>query len=159
MSKSRDEYLDKMFGVEGVAEMLKEGPQKLAEKLAEAGVQHKSVDEPTPEEAAQKAQENFGALLMQMIESQADILARFDERETAAAQKDMNRDTQFTTLETQLKALADDNTALRQAMKQSPRASESPATIIHDEKTKADIEAKSVVYDPAFPGMNVPLEK
>ena len=122
-------------------------------------MQHKSVDEPTPGEAVQKAQDNFSALLLQMIESQADILARFDERETAADQKDMSRDALFTTLETQLKALANDNASLRQAMKESPRASESPATVIHDEKMKADIAAKSVVYDPAFPGMNVPMEK
>lgn len=159
MSKARDEYLDKLFGVEGVAEMLKEGPQKLAKALEEAGIQHKSIDEPTPEEAAQIAKDNFGALVLQMIESQADILARFDDQQAAAEQKSLAQNTRLDDLQEALKALAADNETLREEMKHSPRASQAAATTVQDDALQAEIENKSTSWDPAFPGMQVPLEK
>jgi len=159
MSKDRDKYLDAMFGVEGVAELLKDGPQKLADALEAAGVQHKSVDEPTPDEAIQQAEQNFSALLLQMIESQADILARFDDQQTATEEKSMAQGTRLDELHTQLKALAADNRNLREEMKQSPRASQAAATEVVDDALKTEIENKATSYDPAFPGMQVPLEK
>lgn len=158
MAKDRNQYLDEMFGVKGVAELLKEGPQKLAEKLAEAGIQHKSVDEPTPEEAAQNAQEKWGSLFLQMIETQADILERLDNQQTATDQKSAAQTTRLDELQTQLKALAEDNRNLREEMQNSPRASQNVDTEVNDDKLKADIKSKSVAYDPAFPGMKVPLE-
>lgn len=159
MAKDRNQYLDNMFGVEGVAELLKEGPQKLAEALQAAGVQHKSTDEPTPDEAIQNAENNFGALLLQMIESQADILARFDDQQTATEQKSLAQNTRLDELHTQLKALAADNETLRAEMKQSPRASQAAATAVDDETLRTEIENKATSFDPAFPGMQVPLEK
>lgn len=159
MSKARDEYLDKMFGVQGVAEMLKEGPEKLAKALAEAGIQGKSVDNPTPEEAAETAKDNFSALLLQMIESQADILARFDDQQTATEEKSLAQNTRLDDLQAQLKAFAADNNNLRAEMRNSPRASETAATQVTDPHLQTEIENKSVTYDPAFPGMKVPLEK
>ena len=159
MSKTRDEYLDNMFGVKGVAELLKEGPQKLAEKLAEAGIQHKSVDQPTAQEAVTTAKENFSALLMQMINDLADTRMEFDKLAETTSQKDMQRDGLFQTLEQQLKALSEDNTKLRAEMANSPRASQAKATIVTDEQAKKDIDSKTMSYDPRWPGMQVPLGK
>lgn len=158
MSKSRDEYLDKMFGVEGVAELLKEGPQKLAEALEAAGVQHKSTDEPTPEEAVQNAENSIGAMIVQMALDIADLHQTLDNNQTATEQKSLAQNTRLDELQTQLKALATDNETLREEMKQSPRASQAAATQVVDESLKTEIENKSVTWDPAFPGMHVPLE-
>lgn len=155
MSKSRDEYLDKMFGVPGVAEMLKEGPEKLAKALAEAGVQHKSVDQPTPEESAQIAKDNFGALVLQMIESQADIMARFDAQQAATEQKSTEQTAALDKLTVQLKALADDNNQLREAMKQAPRASEAPETEVTNPDLAAKVKAQTIKSDGFFGGVLV----
>lgn len=158
MSKSRDEYLDKMFGVAGAAELLKEGPQKLAEALQAAGVQHKSTDTPTPEEAIQTAENNISSLILQMIDVQAAQEEKIDELNTTIEQKDKQFDDTLGQLKAQLTELAKDNTNLRAEMKQSPRASQAAATQVTDDDLETEIKNKSVTFDPAFPTMQVPLE-
>lgn len=159
MSKSQEEYLDGMFGIEGVAELLKEGPQKLAAALAEKGIEHKSVDEPTGEEAIALAAEKFSPLLAQMVEDLADVHARFDTLTATTEQKDIEVGAKVATLETQLKALSEDNTKLRAEMANSPRASQATATEVVDEAARKAIEEKVAEYDTRFPGMQVPVEK
>jgi hypothetical protein len=154
MSKARDEYLDKMFGVEGVAELLKDGPQKLAEALEAAGVQHKSADEPTPDEAVQTAQNNFGTLLMQMIDSAADMAAELDTLKAATEQKALEQNTALEAMETKLKALETDNATLHEAMKQGPRASEAPETEVEpNSEMAAKVKAQLAKPDPFFGGV------
>jgi hypothetical protein len=159
MSKARDEYLDKMFGIDGAAELLKDGPQKLAEKLAEAGVEHKSTDEPTPDEAIQAAETNFGALILQLINAQAENAETMDKIGEQFKALSMQLETRQKDYDAKYEALAQDNAQLREQMKQAPRASEAPATVVKDAEAKKVIQEKQVSFDPRFPGMDVPMEE
>lgn len=158
MSKERDAYLDDMFGVEGVAALLKDGPEKLAEKLAEAGHQHKSNDEPTPEEAVENAATNFSAMLLKMVEAQAEqgtqlatLITALDDQNKAVGQKMTDESGRLDAVLTRLDTL-------EAALKEAPRASEAPETVVTDEAAKQAVIDQTTTYDPMFPGMNVPME-
>lgn len=143
---TRNQYLDKMFGIEGVAELLKEGPEKLAAALEAKGVQHKAVDK-DPVAETEKAETTFGALLMQMIDSQTDILKEFDGMKAALETAEQTRTKEMAQYAESFKALEARNAQLEAELKLSPRASVAPETALSGDAKKAaenEIAAKQV---------------
>lgn len=159
--ETKEQRLDKIFGIEGAAKILAEkGPKGLNDELAKRGVTPKSanspaaanVDEPTSaEKNAQKQEENFSLILMQTVEAVADIyeaMSRSDEvRKTSAETDKAARDA----TNVQLAALQDSVKKLETQMSLTPRrASSASETQLTAEQIAAMTKDQEEV-DPWFP--------
>lgn len=145
MDTARNEHLDKMFGIEGVAELLKKGPDYLEAALEAKGIQHKSEDTPDampePAQKTEQAENNFATLVVKLTEGLADILGEFDSLKTsvdkALADAAETRQQEKAADTARLDALEVENKALREAMNESPRVTLSGPEA---DKAKAEID-------------------
>jgi len=161
--KGRDEVLAKITGLDNAAEILREqGPQALAEALTAAGIEAKSL-EPSDVDVNEKAAVIFNPLM----ESLVDGVAEFAERAEAAkgeAEKSIGGILVLTekveALNAKVEALTKENKQLRADLALPvKRASEAGETVIDDPDAKAQIEVGlENEFDPAYPGMEVPLQ-
>ena len=140
MTTTRNGYLDKMFGIEGAAELLKQSPQKLAEALTAKGVAHKSTDADTTDtppqaEATEQAGDTFAELLLQLIESQAGTLKEMDDLKALVTSDQETRLKEKAAFDERYQKLEAENKALRDEMKLSPRN-----TLSGTEKQHAEAE-------------------
>lgn len=162
VKSKRDTFLNQMFkeefGIENAAAMLHEGPDKLRAELAKNGVQAKSLGEGSEalKQAKADAIANTADTLISMVELQDEFekqLATAEQRATAAEAK-------VTAFETQLAGYEKEVKDLRALVNAGPRAaSTAKETVVTDPAQKAKADEQTVEYDPAFPGMKVPLEK
>lgn len=130
MSKSRDEYVDKLLGFDGAAAILRESPEKLAKELAAKGVQHKSTEEAetpapdtTPAEETERAESTFAELVLSIIEGQAATMQAVDDVKALVMADQETRQKEKAAFDDKMAALESENKTLRDEMKLSPRIS------------------------------------
>lgn len=162
MKSKRDAMLDQMFkeefGIDGAAAMLHEGVNKLKAALDAKGIQAKSLGEGS--DALKQARADAIGDTADLILSMVDLQNEF-EKELTEVKKE--RDTargEVTAFKTQLDRYEKEVKELRDLVNAGPRrATTDSSTVVNDpEKLKAAKE-QQVEYDPAYPGMNVPLDK
>lgn len=85
MNNPRDEYLNRMLGLENAAELLDKGIEELVSALEAQGIQHKAtdVDGAQAETETANAAQQFGTLLQQLIEAQAELAGEVDAKSKA----------------------------------------------------------------------------
>lgn len=84
MPTKRDDYLNKMLGLENAAELLDKGIDALMAELERKGIEHKSADE-EPAQEVEAAGDKYGNLLVSLIEAQAELDERLSAKETELA--------------------------------------------------------------------------
>lgn len=162
VKSKRDNFLDALFkeefGIEGAAAMLHEGPDKLRAALAKNGVQAKSLGEGSDamKQAKADALANTAETLIAIVEVQDE----FDKEIAAAKSTIAGYEKQVKDLQAQIGGYEAEVKELRDLVNAGPRrASTDKATVVTDEAAKKAAEEQTVEYDPAFPGMQVPLQK
>jgi len=138
MSKSREDYLDAMFGIEGAAALLKDGPDKLEAALEAKGVQHKSTDV-DPAQETDKAENSFAELVLALTEAQADALKEMDEIKALLQDSVTAQQAEKASAEQTVKQLTDELAALKAEMKLAPRSTQSNLSAEEAAKAEAEI--------------------
>jgi hypothetical protein len=161
VSKSRDEFIDKLFGGLGItnaAELLRSGPQALTDALTAAGVQSKSVEGTQQPLISKEA----ATLIVEMVDAQKDMLDRLDAIETKQKEAPV--------IPAELaKTISDLAAGVRQiqaTLELDPtQASKDDGTVVEPANDKAakeaaaDLEKKQVgQYDPFFGDMKIPIQ-
>lgn len=159
---ARDGLLDRLFkeqfNIEGAAAMLHEGPDKLHAALESQGIQAKSLGEGNEalKQARADAIGNTADLILSIVEVQDEFDKQLGELKSGRAADQ----TKITALETQLAAKDAELKELRGIVNAGPRrATTDDSTVVKDEAALKAAQEQNVEYDPAFPGMKVPLEK
>lgn len=166
MASKRDEYLNKMLGLENAASLLDEGLDKLVDALTAQGIEHKAQGEADPQETATEAvadaTKKFGHLVVQMVDDVGALLERQDELDSAnKALTEENAALNTDTAE-QLKALNETVEQLQTQLDARPRsASRAKETEIDKDKlpegAQKAIEDSLTEYDD-FLGATVKKE-
>jgi hypothetical protein len=141
MSKSREDHLDAMFGIEGVAALLKDGPQKLEAALEAKGVQHKSTDV-DPAQATDKAENSFAALVLALTEAQAETLKEMDAIKALLQDSVTAQQAEKASAEQVVKQLTDELAAVKAEMKLAPRSVASNLSAEEAAKAEAEITTR-----------------
>jgi hypothetical protein len=157
---ARDGLLDRLFkeefGLEGAAAMLHEGVDKVKSALDAKGIQAKSLGEGSEalKQARADAIGNTAELILSIVEVQNEFDKQLGDLKTARTADQ----TKITALETQLTAKDAELKELREIVNAGPRrATTDNATVVKDEAALKAAQEQNVEYDPAFPGMKVPL--
>lgn len=150
MNNPRDEYLNKLLGLENAAELLDKGIEELVSALEAQGIQHKAtdVDGATAEAETTSAAQQFGTLLQQLIEAQAELAGEVDEKSKAL-------DDTRAAYEAERKALADaiaelkaELATVKQAQDARPRsAARATETTIESKDVPQTVKDASVRID------------
>lgn len=169
-------HLDKALGFDGAAKMLADkGINALNEEFRKRGEQAKAKkpdgkegNSSTPDEA-----KDWEPLLSEILEavdqhqSELDALKQADEaRVKARAETDEATTKRIKALEddkvTLTRRLGDAEKALKAIKEDTPRraseASETKLSETEEKEAKEKIDKRTQEFDPAFPGMNVPLK-
>lgn len=159
---ARDGLLDRLFkeqfNIEGAAAMLHEGPDKLRAALESQGIQAKSLGEGS--EALKQARADAIASTADFMISVTEVQDEQDKALSAANQKVTALETQLAATNKQLAEQVKEIKDLREIVNAGPRrAATDPQTVVTDEAALKAAQEQQVEYDPAFPGMKVPLEK
>jgi chromosome segregation ATPase len=156
MASKRDDYLNKMLG-DGAAAKLDEGIDALIEFLSANGVEHKAQGEADPQETAKEAVANaekaFKLLMPELIESQAALMERQDELETANKSLTDENETLKTKTADELKELRETVAELQTQLAGRPRsASRAAETEVNkselSEAAQEAIEQSTTEVDP-----------
>lgn len=122
MTTKRDEYLNKMLGLPNAAELLDKGIGELVAELNKRGVEHKSADKPTDAQVVQEASKEFGTLMIQLMDSQTELMEKQDALESGVGTSTKSVNDETTALKAQLKTLADEVAALKLQLDQRSRS-------------------------------------
>lgn len=140
MSKARDEFLNKMLGLENAAQLLDKGIDDLVAELAKRNINHKSADEAPVDNGV------FGNLLADMIKAQAEMAEELDAVKAKADKVDQLA-ADNATLNEANKALTERLEAVEKAR---PRqASRAPETQVEADKIGDEVR-KSLTNRDAF---------
>lgn len=155
MSNAKNDYMDKMLGLEGAMDILeKEGIQALVARLSAAGIEHKSADKPeTPavNEDEKSVIATFGKLVGALIESQSDIDARIEDATKSMNESKKAYDDKVAQLDTALKATQDMQAALKEQLDARPRmATRATENTIENDQLKQEFTRPQVKIDPVF---------
>lgn len=138
MASKRDEFLNKMLGLENAAELLDKGIEPLVAELTKRGIEHKSTDEAPAGESV------FGNLLADMIKAQADMDAQLEETKAAVHAAEEQKSTDQTTIAAQadqIKQLAERLEAVEKGLEARPRiASRAQETEIEPSQMTEDLK-------------------
>lgn len=159
VSKSRDEFVNKLFGTMGIAnaaELLRSGPAALETALASAGINSKSADGTVQQPLISK---EAAALITEMVDAQSDMLGRLETLETKAKEAPAIPPE----LQQQLNVIAAGLKQVQQMLEVDPTQASKDAGTVVDPKTDsaakdaaADLEQKQVGnYDPFFGDMKI----
>lgn len=167
-------HLDKALGFDGAAKLLAEkGINALNNEFRKRGEQAKAKkppfgkkpeDEEDDEDEAEK--KDWEPLLSEMLEGIDTHQKALDDADTAHKQYVDASDKRIKSLEeaneTLVKQLTELQSSVKAFMADTPRraseASETKLTEAEEKEAKDKIEKRTTQYDPAFPGMNVPLK-
>jgi len=149
----REDYLNKMFGIENASALLDEGVEKLEQALQAKGIGHKSLDDPTPIE------KSYAQVLSVLLDNQMEQADRLERAETVYASKEAGMKAEmdaFTTksvevvnkLATQVKELTDMMSA------RPKQASKSEQTLIAEEEIPATVKDSMKPRDSFWEALN-----
>jgi hypothetical protein len=157
MATKRDEYLNKMLGLENAAELLDKGIDALMAELDKKGIEHKSADKDAPVQEIEAAGDKYGNLLVSIIEAQAELEERLTAKETELATASKAFDDQRTADADTIKALSEQVSALKTQLDARPRSA-SRASETEIEKDKLSEDAKNSLPTKRNPFWNTETE-
>jgi len=151
MPTKRDEYLNKMLGLPNASELLDKGIGELVAAMQARGVEHKSVDTPSPVEAVQEAGKEFGSLMLALMDSQVELMSRQDTIESGATTSVKSAVDKTAELEAQVKALTERLEVMSIQLDQRPRsASRSGETEIENKDLETNLQNSLTHVDPMW---------
>lgn len=162
VKSKRDGFIDQLFkeefGIEGAAAILHTGPDKLRDELAKKGVTAKALGEGSDalKQARADAISGNADLMISIVEVQDD----FEKEITSTKQQLADANKQLTAYGSQLAAYEKEVKDLRAIVNAGPRRPVADSsTVVTDEAALKAAQEQQVEYDPAYPGMKVPLDK
>jgi hypothetical protein len=162
VKSKRDGFIDQLFkeefGIEGAAAILHTGPDKLRDELAKKGHTAKSLGEGSDalKQAKAEAIGNTAELILSMVELQDE----FEKQLTDGTKQITDQSKTIGDLQKQVKDYDKEVKDLRALVNAGPRrAVGDSGTEVTDAAALKAAQEQTVEYDPAYPGMQVPLEK
>lgn len=140
MATKRDEYLNKMLGLENAADLLDKGIEVLMAELDKKGIEHKSVDDPAQEVEA--AGDKYGTLLVEILNAQAELDERLTAKETELTTAQKAFDDQRTADAETIHTLSEQVAELKAQLDARPRSA-SRASETEIEKDQLSEDAKN----------------
>lgn len=158
LSEDKREFLAKVFGPD-IAQQIEADTEQASKALEEAGVAYKDYADISDDasetravkEATERADDNFAALLPDIISDIADLA----EMQAAAGKAHTANANAVDTLRAEVKSALDtlraevrDMIAAELAL--APRASQSNATVVKDAETRKQVEERATETNPTF---------
>lgn len=146
----KNEYLNKMLGLDNAAELLDKGVEAVVEAMAAAGLQHKSADAPVATEPAGIDLVALSKAFVQVVEDVADLSNDLDAAKKDYTDKAAALDSERVTAADALKAMQTELDTLKAQLDARPRsASRAGETVIEGEAAKG-LEQLNVEKHPVL---------